>query len=80
MQVLGIAAEHSFAQIRFADSLPLAYLLLSDYPALKVMQRYTGHQLLPSARILQDVWPTGCAYREVSGWGARRADLVQGHC
>ena len=24
--------------------------------------------------------PTGCAYREVSSRGARRADLVQVHC
>ena len=34
VQVLGIAAEHSFSQIPFADSLHLPYPLLSDYPAL----------------------------------------------
>jgi peroxiredoxin len=49
VQVLGIAAEHSFSQIPFADSLHLPYPLLSDYPALKVSQRYTGLQPHPSA-------------------------------
>jgi len=48
VQVLGIAAEHSFSQISFADSLHLPYPLLSDYPALKVIQRYTGLQPHPS--------------------------------
>jgi len=48
VQVLGIAAEHSFSQIPFADSLHLPYPLLSDYPALKVIQRYTGLQPHPS--------------------------------
>ena len=49
VQVLGIAAEHSFSQRPFADSLHLSYPLLSDYPALKVIQRYTGLQPHPSA-------------------------------
>src|SRR5262249_54074758 len=48
VQVLGIAAEHSFSQRPFADSLHLSYPLLSDYPALKVIQRYTGLQPHPS--------------------------------
>ena len=48
VQVLGIAADHSFSQISFADSLHLPYPLLSDYPALQVIQRYTGLQLHPS--------------------------------
>jgi peroxiredoxin len=48
VQVLGIAAEHSFAQTPFADSLHLPYPLLSDYPALQVIQRYTGLQPHPS--------------------------------
>ena len=48
VQVLGIAAEHSFSQIPFADSLHLPYPLLSDYPALKVIQSYTGLQPHPS--------------------------------
>ena len=48
VQVLGIAAEHSFSQIPFADSLHLPYPLLSDYPALQVIQRYTGLQPHPS--------------------------------
>ena len=48
VQVLGIAAEHSFSQIPFADSLHLPYPLLSDYPALKVIQRYTGLQPHPN--------------------------------
>src|SRR5215468_2062181 len=48
VQVLGIAAEHSFSQIPFADSLHLPYPLLSDYPALKVIQRYTALQPHPS--------------------------------
>jgi peroxiredoxin len=48
VQVLGIAAEHSFSQIPFADSLHLPYPLLSDYPALQVSQRYTGLQPHPS--------------------------------
>jgi peroxiredoxin len=48
VQVLGIAAEHAFSQRPFADSLDLPYPLLSDYPALKVIQRYTGLQPHPS--------------------------------
>ena len=48
VQVLGIAAEHSFSQRPFADSLHLSYPLLSDYPALKVIQRYTDLQPHPS--------------------------------
>src|SRR3989442_2104557 len=48
LQVLGIAAEHAFSQKPFADSLDLPYPLLSDYPALKVIQRYTGLQPHPS--------------------------------
>jgi peroxiredoxin len=48
VQVLGIAAEHSFSQRPFADSLHLPYALLSDYPAFTVIQRYTGLQPHPS--------------------------------
>jgi peroxiredoxin len=48
VQVLGIAAEHAFSQTAFADSLHLPYPLLSDYPALQVIQRYTGLQPHPS--------------------------------
>ena len=48
VQVLGIAAEHSFSQIPFADSLHLPYPLLSDYPTLQVIQQYTGLQPHPS--------------------------------
>ena len=48
VQVLGIAAEHAFSQIPFADSLHLPYPLLSDYPTLKVSERYTGLQPHPS--------------------------------
>ena len=48
VQVLGIAAEHAFSQIPFADSLHLPYPLLSDYPALQIIQRYTGLQPHPS--------------------------------
>ena len=48
VQVLGIAAEHSFSQIPFADSLHLPYPLLSDYPALQVIRRYTSLQPHPS--------------------------------
>ena len=49
VQVLGIAAEHPFSQKPFADSLHLSYPLLSDAPALQVIQRYTGLQPHPSA-------------------------------
>ena len=49
VQVLGIAAEHPFSQKPFADSLHLPYPLLSDSPALQVIQRYTGRQPHPSA-------------------------------
>jgi peroxiredoxin len=49
VQVLGIAAEHPFSQKPFADSLHLPYPLLSDSPALQVIQRYTGLQPHPSA-------------------------------
>src|SRR5262249_11592991 len=49
VQVLGIAAEHPFSQKPFADSLHLSYPLLSDSPALQVIQRYTGLQPHPSA-------------------------------
>src|SRR6266516_765386 len=48
VQVPMIAAEHPFSQIPIADSLHLPYPLLSDYPALKVIQRYTGFQPHPS--------------------------------
>ena len=48
VQVLGIAAEHPFSQKPFADSLHLPYPLLSDSPALQVIQRYTGLQPHPS--------------------------------
>ena len=48
VQVLGIAAEHPFSQKPFADSLHLSYPLLSDAPALQVIQRYTGLQPHPS--------------------------------
>jgi|SRR5215813_3540536 len=48
VQVLGIAADHSFSQTPFKDSLNLPYPLLSDYPDLKVIQRYSSFQPHPS--------------------------------
>ena len=42
VQILGISANSPFSQKTFADSLKLPYPLLSDFPDLKVIQRYTG--------------------------------------
>jgi peroxiredoxin len=40
VQILGISADHSFAQQTFAESLHLPYPLLSDSPALQVIRTY----------------------------------------
>ena len=40
MQVLGISADHTFAQQTFAESLQLPYPLLSDFPDLQVIRNY----------------------------------------
>lgn len=40
VQVLGIGADHPFAQKTFADSLQLPYPLLSDFPDLQVIRTY----------------------------------------
>jgi len=40
VQVLGISADHPFAQKTFADSLQLPYPLLSDFPDLQVIRNY----------------------------------------
>src|SRR5262249_61227109 len=40
VQVLGISADHPFAQKAFADSLQLPYPLLSDFPDLQVIRNY----------------------------------------
>jgi peroxiredoxin len=41
---LGISANSPFAQKTFVDSLKLPYPLLSDFPDLKVSQRYAGFE------------------------------------
>ena len=40
MQILGISADHTFAQQTFAESLQLPYPLLSDFPDLQVIRNY----------------------------------------
>jgi len=40
VQVLGISADHPFAQQTFAESLQLPYPLLSDFPNLQVIRNY----------------------------------------
>ena len=40
MQVLGISADHPFAQKTFAESLQLPYPLLSDLPDLQAIRNY----------------------------------------
>ena len=40
MQILGISADHPFAQKTFAESLQLPYPLLSDFPDLQVIRNY----------------------------------------
>jgi peroxiredoxin len=40
VQVLGIGADHPFAQKTFAESLQLPYPLLSDFPDLQVIRNY----------------------------------------
>jgi glutaredoxin-dependent peroxiredoxin len=42
VQIVGISANSPFSQKAFADSLKLPYPLLSDFPDLKVVQRYAG--------------------------------------
>jgi peroxiredoxin len=44
VQILGISANSPFSQKTFADSLKLPYPLLSDFPDLKVIQRYAGFE------------------------------------
>ncbi len=40
VQILGISADHTFAQKTFAESLQLPYPLLSDSPDLQVIRNY----------------------------------------
>ena len=40
MQILGISADHPFAQKTFAESLQLPYPLLSDFPDLQVIRNF----------------------------------------
>jgi len=40
VQILGISADHTFAQQTFAESLQLPYPLLSDFPNLQVIRNY----------------------------------------
>ena len=40
VQLLGISADHTFAQQTFAESLQLPYPLLSDSPDLQVIRNY----------------------------------------
>ena len=40
VQILGISADHTFAQQTFAESLQLPYPLLSDSPDLHVIRNY----------------------------------------
>ena len=40
MQILGISADHPFAQKTFAESLQLPYPLLSDFPKLETIRSY----------------------------------------
>ncbi len=50
MQILGISADHTFAQKTFAESLQLPYPLLSDFPDLQVIRNYGvlwPHQIGP---------------------------------
>jgi peroxiredoxin len=50
VHVLGISADHPFAQKTFADSLALPYPLLSDHPDLQVIRQYGvlwPHQIGP---------------------------------
>jgi peroxiredoxin len=50
VQVLGISADHTFAQKTFAESLQLPYPLLSDFPDLQVIRSYGvlwPHQIGP---------------------------------
>jgi len=51
VQILGISADHSFAQKTFAESLQLPYPLLSDSPDLQVIRSYGvlwPHQIGPA--------------------------------
>jgi len=41
VQILGISADHTFAQKTFAESLQLPYPLLSDFPDLQVIRNYS---------------------------------------
>ncbi len=43
MQILGISADHTFAQTTFAESLQLPYPLLSDFPDLHAIRDYGVH-------------------------------------
>jgi peroxiredoxin len=40
VEILGISADHTFAQQTFAESLKLPYPLLSDSPDLQVIRNY----------------------------------------
>jgi peroxiredoxin len=41
VQVLGISASHPFSQKSYADSLKLPFPLLSDWPHLRVIRKYS---------------------------------------
>lgn len=68
VQVLGISADHTFAQKTFAESLQLPYPLLSDFPDLKVIRDYAvlwPHQIGPlrDGNVVVDHGPNTVARR-----------------
>ena len=68
VQVLGISADHPFAQQTFAESLQLPYPLLSDFPDLQVIRHYGvlwPHQIGPlrDGNVLVDHRPNTAARR-----------------
>jgi len=68
VQVLGISADHSFAQKTFAESLQLPYPLLSNAPGLQVIRNYGvlwPHQIGPlrDANVVIDHRPNTAARR-----------------
>ena len=68
MQILGISADHTFAQKTFAESLQLPYPLLSDSSDLQVIRNYGvlwPHQIGPlrDAGVVIDHRPNTAARR-----------------
>ena len=68
VQLLGISADHAFAQKTFADSLQLPYPLLSDFPDLQVIRNYGvlwPHQIGPlkDGEVVVDHRPNTAARR-----------------